>query len=337
MKLKVLTAFVLSSSLLMGSLLTIVPNTKQKTREAEVKPDVKAESKEVKKVKEEPKGTIPTYLQDISVTIHAGTSQGSGVIKNRDGVSYVLTAAHVVSRLRRTRPIIDPKTGSTRVKIEFDDAKIVKEIYDDEHRSVGRIEMDAEVLRYSDADNGEDLALLRLRKKNLGVKTPSAKFFTEKEAVPVGTELWHVGSLLGQQGSNSLTPGAVSQHGRVIKGNVYDQSTCAAFPGSSGGGVYRKEDGQYVGMIVRGAGETFNLYVPMRRINKWAKRVGVDFVLDDKIAVPSNEELRKVPIEEVGGEDPTRERATHKSYNSNEPYPFLIQTFPKKGKISIEW
>ena len=60
----------------------------------------------------------------------------------------------------------------------------------------------------------------------------------------------------------------------------------AAFPGSSGGGVYLT-DGRYVGMIVRGAGETFNLTVPIRRMREWAKRMGVEFTLDPSLKVPT--------------------------------------------------
>jgi hypothetical protein len=261
---------------------------------------------------------IPLYLQDLSVTIHAGRSQGSGVIKTRDGVNYILTAGHVVESLRTTRTIIDPKTGGSRTKIEFEDAKIVKEIYDDDGRSVGRVIMDAEVIRYSDADNGEDLALLRLRKKNF---VKSSVSFDSKGIVPVGTDLLHVGSLLGQLGSNSLTTGVVSQQGRVFRGVVYDQSTCAAFPGSSGGGIYRKSDGTYVGMIVRGAGETFNLYVPMRRMRTWAERQGVQFIFDDTVAVPTEKVLRSSPIEDVAGEDRKDQSARQPSPhdNVNEP------------------
>jgi hypothetical protein len=65
---------------------------------------------------------VPTYLQDISVTIHAGRSEGSGTITTRDGVNYVWTAAHVVSSLRKTREIVDAKTGSHRTVVEFDAA-----------------------------------------------------------------------------------------------------------------------------------------------------------------------------------------------------------------------
>lgn len=284
---------------------------------------------------------IPGYLQDISVTIHASGAQGSGVVIIRDKVDYVLTAGHVVADLRHTRPVIDPKTGGGRIKIEFDDAKVVKEIYDDDGRSVGRLVMDAEVIRYSDSENGEDLALLRLRKKDYF--KVGATFCCDSKPLPVGTELMHVGSLLGQMGSNSLTTGVISQQGRVLHGIVYDQSTCAAFPGSSGGGLYRKSDGKYVGMIVRGAGETFNLYVPIRRIVTWADRVGVKFIIDPSVAVPTPDDLKKVPVEEVGGESPASSSAgkPHAVDNVLEDVPFLIKrdrNFQKgKSKITIEW
>ena len=234
---------------------------------------------------------LPSYLQDVSVTIHADGSQGSGVIKIKDGVTYVLTCGHVVESLRHERKSVNPKTGS---RVEFDDAKVVKEIYED-GRSVGYVALDAEVVRYSDAENGEDLALLRVRKKNLFKNT--VVFSNETKPVPVGNKLFHVGSLLGQIGSNSLTTGIVSQHGRVRSNTVFDQSTASSFHGSSGGGLFN-EKGEYIGMVVRGAGETFNLYVPMRRILEWADRVEIGFILDEKADTP-DEDIMKKSVEEL--------------------------------------
>ena len=69
-------------------------------------------------------------------------------------------------------------------------------------------------------------------------------------------------------------------------------------PGSSGGGVWT-EDGKYMGMVVRGSGETFNLIVPIRRIRAWAKRVNVEFVFDPKIKAPTAEELKKTPVDDT--------------------------------------
>lgn len=258
------------------------------------------------------KDNVSQYLQDISVTIRAGRAEGSGVITNINGTNYVLTCGHVVAHLRKTRTVIG-NDGGPKVVVEFDDAEIVKELIED-GRTVGELRFAAEVLRYSDADHGEDLALLRVRKKNL---TPHyVHFYLEKDKdgkpkIPaIGTDLYHVGSLLGQSGSNSMTTGIYSQVGRLYNGVVYDQTTCAAFPGSSGGGVYLK-DGRYVGQIVRGAGETFNLIVPFRRLENWAKKVGVDFVLDPSIPVPDETTLKSVPIENApkGGSVPNAARA----------------------------
>lgn len=242
-------------------------------------------------------GEVPGYLQDISVTIKADSSEGSGVVKTRDldgkAVNFVWTAAHVVDGLRQTEEVIDPKTGTKRTKVFFKDAAVVKELIEDGRR-VGELKMDATVLRYS---KDEDLALLRIRKQDF-VKA-SVAFYLDEKIPAVGTDLYHVGSLLGQMGSNSLTSGIVSQIGRTIDKQEFDQSTCVAFPGSSGGGVYLR-DGRYVGMLVRGAGEGFNLMVPIRRMSKWAKSAGVEWAMDDKVKMPSSDELDKILIEDTG-------------------------------------
>lgn len=234
-------------------------------------------------------GKVTQHLQDISVTISSGHSEGSGVLKTRDGVNYVWTAGHVIRGLRSTREVVDPATGTKRTLVEFRDATVVKHLVED-GRTVGKVEFDAEVLRYSDSDNGQDLALLRIRKKNFA--SVSTVFYLDDPIPPIGTELYHVGSLLGQLGSNSLTTGVISQIGRLYEKQTYDQTTVAAFPGSSGGGVFLK-DGRYVGMLVRGAGETFNLTVPVRRMRIWSRDAKVDVgVVFGERSVPSNPELR---------------------------------------------
>ena len=61
---------------------------------------------------------VAQHLQDISVTIKAGNSEGSGVIISREvptakdskdkiRVNFVWTCAHVVDGLRSTRTVID--------------------------------------------------------------------------------------------------------------------------------------------------------------------------------------------------------------------------------------
>lgn len=257
---------------------------------------------------ETPTQTIPAYLQDVSVTIRSGSAEGSGVIFTRkdskgQDVNFIWTAGHVVADLRSQREVVSPD-GTTRTVVEFKDAHILKEMVED-GRNVGRLELDCEIIRFSDADSGEDLALLRVRKKNFVKST--TRFYMDAEIPALGTELYHVGSLLGEMGANSMTSGIYSQQGRLIEKTVFDQTTVAAFPGSSGGGVFL-HDGRYVGMLVRGAGETFNLIVPIRRMREWATSARVAWALDPSVAMPSEADLKSLPVEDIG--------KNFKTYNS---------------------
>ena len=221
---------------------------------------------------------IAEYLQDISVTIRSenrySKSEGSGALITRkigdEEITFVWTCGHVVDNLRNVRTIVD-EHGNPKKIVEFRDVQIVQELVE-KGRRVGEVKMDAQVLKYSDADDGEDLALLMVRSRGYGKASAQFHLDSKEPIIPIGTSLYHVGSLLGQMGANSMTYGIVSQVGRTLgAGKVeYDQTTVTAFPGSSGGGVYTT-DGKYVGMIVRGAGEGFNFMVPVRRMVRWAE------------------------------------------------------------------
>lgn len=268
--------------------------------------------------------SVVPQLQDASVTIRAGRSQGSGVLFTRGDRTYVWTAAHVIDSQRVTRTVV--VNGVEKTLVEFRDVSIVQEFRQDGRR-IGESSMECRVLRYSDADQGEDLALLEVRKRNF--TTATVEFYDG--AIPeIGTELLHVGSLLGQFGSNSLTTGVYSQIGRVLDlgttGTIFDQTTVTAFPGSSGGGVFLKENGQYVGMLVRGSGEQFNFIVPIRRLREWAVRAKVEWAINLKVPVPSEEELAKIPVEDVGVTGLTAQEAAKAP--KAEDYPFLILTEP---------
>ena len=282
----------------------------------------------------EKKLSTADHLQNVSVTIRSegqfSNGEGSGVIfsrKDKDGnlVNLVWTAAHVIDNLRSTREVL--VGGAKKTIVEFKDPMVVKEIRQN-GRTVGRLQMDAEVLKYSDADDGHDLALLKVRKFNF--VTDTVTFYLDKEIPKLGTDLLHVGSLLGQMGANSMTDGIYSQHGRLIKSLnkfVFDQTTCTAFPGSSGGGVYLKSDARYVGMLVRGAGEGFNLIVPVRRLQDYCEKHKIMWALDPKVPMPSDDDLKAMPIEHAPkekSEDTAEEAAAKKLF----PYMLRI-THPK--------
>jgi len=270
---------------------------------------------------------VSKHLQDISVTIRSqnyhSKSEGSGVLITRkigkDTVTFVWTCAHVVDNLRSVRTVIED--GNPKKLVEFGDVQIIKELIEGGRR-VGEIKMDAVVIKYSDADDGEDLALLMVRALDYG--KDSAKFYLNKDEpiIPIGTRLFHVGSLLGQMGSNSMTSGIISQVGRIHGKVEFDQTTVTAFPGSSGGGVYL-QTGEYVGMIVRGAGEGFNLMVPVRRIERWAKEHRIMWALDPSIKPPSIPEILNLPIETSAVTGNLKVSRNKKSFNKN--FPFLIR------------
>jgi hypothetical protein len=271
---------------------------------------------------------VADHLQDISVTIKAEggyqKSEGSGVLVVREiegqKVTFVWTAAHVIDILRSVREIVDEK-GSTRKLVEFKDPKIVKELVE-EGRRVGEIKMDAQVIKYSDADHGHDLALLMVRAKDYGKEGAEFYLDSKEPIIPIGTPLFHVGSLLGQMGANSMTSGIISQVGRIHGKVAFDQTTVTAFPGSSGGGVYL-QDGRYVGMLVRGAGENFNLMVPVRRMKLWAEENSVLWALDKSIKAPKMETINSLPIE---GKKELEKKSKKGKYDTlGENYPFLIK------------
>jgi len=253
---------------------------------------------------------VSQYLQDISVTIKTDRGSGSGVIFTRkiisdDGeknVNFVWTAAHVLEGIRSVRSILDIE-GKTLKKPVFKDVKIVKKLIEN-GITVGELSMDAVVVKYSDATDGEDLALLMIKKFDFVDVSAKFKKDENNSGLPLGTQLYHVGSLLGESGANSMTTGIMSQVGRMLALNsstkvLFDQTTVTAFPGSSGGGVFLTT-GEYIGMLVRGAGETFNLIVPMRRIQKWAKSENIQWALDPTVKAPTLEEINKLPKERIG-------------------------------------
>lgn len=226
-------------------------------------------------------GGVPDDLQNVSVTIHSGGGQGSGTLVTRGDVSYVWTAGHVVASSRHVRKVVDILTQSTKYIVTFDNVLVVREVIEN-GRTVEMIMFTAEIIRYSDADFGQDLALLKVIKSKSF--TGSAKFRLTYDIPAIGTELYHVGSLLGQVGSNSVTTGVYSQVGRFYLNVIFDQISCVAFPGSSGGGVFTLQ-GEYLGMLVRSAGSGFDLIVPIRRMHDWAKKVGVEWALDPALPV----------------------------------------------------
>lgn len=290
----------------------------------------------------EKKQSTAEHLQNVSVTIRAegpwSAGEGSGVVFTRKDakgnlVNFVWTAAHVVDNLRTERKVL--VNGSPKTLVEFKDPVVIKEIRQN-GRTVGRLQMDAEVLKYSESEDGHDLALLRIRKLNF--VTDSVIFYLDEKIPALGTDLLHVGSLLGQMGANSMTDGIYSQHGRILKQlnkRIFDQTTCTAFPGSSGGGVYLKNDARYVGMLVRGAGEGFNLIVPVRRMVEYCEKHDIMWALDAKVSMPKEDDLKKMPVENTPKQKDEATKDEEKEA-TKKMFPFMLRVIHPKILILKE-
>ena len=253
---------------------------------------------------------LPDDLQAVSVTIKAGRSQGSGTLVTRkigdDTITFVWTAGHVVDGLRTTRTVISP-AGTPKILIEYKDAEIVQERQQN-GRAVGEVKYTCKVVKVSDANYGDDLAVLMVRCKSAYPLSICAKFQQEIDYIPpIGIELSHCGSLLGQFGANSYTTGVLSQTGRMLpqKGanvKVFDQVTAVAFPGSSGGGMFLKSDGVYVGMLTQGVMQLqgFNFIVPVRRIHAFAREAKMEWAINPSVEMPTMKEIDAIPVEDGG-------------------------------------
>jgi len=274
--------------------------------------------------------SVPELLQDVSVTIKSGNAQGSGNIVTRkvgeDTISFIWTAAHVVDNLRTTRTVIT-SAGVTKTLIEYKDAEIVQE-RQQKGRRVGEVKFSCKIIKVSDADYGEDLCLMMVRCKNAYPVSVSTKFQLEKAYIPpIGVELAHCGSLLGQFGANSYTTGVLSQTGRLLpmKGanvKVFDQVTAVSFPGSSGGGMYLKADGVYVGMLTQGVMQMqgFNFIVPVRRIHEFAQDAKIEWAIDPDVPMPTLKEIEAINVEDAavissGGSSPDARDTARAIYN----------------------
>jgi len=228
---------------------------------------------------------VAEKLRASSVTVRTPRASGSGFVICKGSTAYVLTAAHVVDDLRREEQV----PGSEKRRVVFDEAKVIQKAVQG-GRIVREVSYEASVVRFS-AD--EDLAILKLHEQD--AFKAGLTLFAGESIPPLGLELWHVGSPLGEIGAQSLIPAWMSQHGVVIEKKTMDRITCSAFPGSSGGAVTLK-DGRVVGVVVRGKEGGFILMVPIRRVKEWTSRIGAGFLFDPKVCTP--ESFEKGSIEE---------------------------------------
>jgi hypothetical protein len=83
-------------------------------------------------------------------------------------------------------------------------------------------------------------------------------------------------------------------------------------------------------MLVRGAGEGFNLIVPIRRMLDWAEKNDILWALDPGVESPSLDDIDEIPVEDSGinkkkKNDDEDEEDDDDETSAFEQFPFLIQ------------
>jgi S1-C subfamily serine protease len=243
-------------------------------------------------------------LQRASVNVAAGASQGSGAIvlvEDADGErsTWILTAEHVVRGLRQVRDVIGPE-GDSRKQVSYRDAQVIQEQVAD-GRAVGEIKFDARVVS---VDPRRDIALLRVR---ANFTDAGVRFYQGDEIPPPGTATFHLGSPGGRSlgGTASLTDGIISRIGVRApdfggsEHGIFDQTTCPALPGSSGGIVALRDTGEIIGILTLGLRgvDSFNWFVPIRSIRAWGNEIGAPWLLDPEAERPAKDAFDRIPLE----------------------------------------
>jgi S1-C subfamily serine protease len=223
------------------------------------------------------------YFEGIGGAVMEWRVAGSGTVFKTKRGTYILTAGHVVSRaIRYIEKPPQPGEEHKGAKVAvFEDVMVVIEREKD-GVVTGELRLRCKILKYSplEEEGGDDLAVLEPYEPEL---LPfGARPLPKDASIYAGQPVYHCGSMLGEL-VNSVTFGVVSSVSRMYRNKPFIQISSTAQPGSSGGGIFVVADGKcyYAGMLTRGAGETINLAVPLKRIRDSLAKWEVTFILDE--------------------------------------------------------
>jgi len=236
---------------------------------------------------------IPEYLQSISVKVVVGDGTGSGIAftrKDADGksVTFIWTAAHIFTHHDADFFSVVISTNHPGVPTQFAD---IQQVVIKNGVEIGKKIKSAKLIKFSDDENGEDLAILKVTGEFFNKNT--ATFDLSGNIPHVNEDLYSMGSPYGL--AQSFSRGYYEAIGRNLDGIIFDQSSCVIFSGSSGGGIF-SIDGKYEGMSNVMRASSINFVVPIRRIHQWAIREHIEWALDPNCSMPSEKELKKLSM-----------------------------------------
>lgn len=213
-------------------------------------------------------------LVSASVIVGSQDGYGSGVVFKNGRHVFVWTDAHVVS-------------GNRVSATEFAPAWVAQDKFHPRR---------AIIIRYSER---HDIALMRLEASDW--PDGSVVFARNNDEPKPGEAIWHVGSMGGPPGINSVSDGVFSCANRLRlfgapndSGIIYDQvSLNSCQRGSSGGGVFRKSTLECLGLVTEYLGPGFSwgamCMTPTRRLRQMAKQSDCLWAVTRDVAVPRSD------------------------------------------------
>ncbi len=216
-----------------------------------------------------------------NILISNSKAQGSGILFQRNNSTYVLTAAHIVAKNVTITNVDDKNLNKRYIFKRYDDVDITKTIT----LNGVLVKLEKSRAKVITVDEFRDLALLQVYENNFG----KTNILLSKKLPEIGSDVYMVGNVEGQNFVNSVAQGITSYYGRQDSDReIIDQANVAIISGCSGGGIYLKNTGELLGIISRAitngssgyAQSSFTLYVPARIIDAWAKENNIDFIFD---------------------------------------------------------
>lgn len=263
------------------------------------------------------------HLENISVKIKVNDGSGSGTIFTRkdstgtNDITFIWTCAHLFSHVEDVFSMMFFGQFTTNTPI-IDHAIIIQNLFNKDGAVCGSTNRLAKVIKYSDGETGQDLALLQLDGRFFNKDT--VIFNLTGKPARIGTPLLTVASPRGK--TQSFSRGDISMvGGSSLKGNVLDQTTCVVYPGSSGSGIFTT-DGKYVGMVTIMEEPNINFMIPIRRIQEWAKKEHIEWAIDPGVSMPTEKELKSIKIGDLDKKNPsisTNSTLTVTPRNNNSP------------------
>jgi len=227
---------------------------------------------------ESPSLPIVRKISNSTVDIYDYKNAGTGtILKKTKEHAYILTCAHVIAnRKRKHTPIFDFKAlGQYNItpKTTFLES-IIKPLLVKQTKWV-----DGLPITYSHSadifflDRSVDICILRINGKIYGEEISP---YNNSTVVPTGTEVYHVGNLFGSL-NYSVTSGIISHNSRGLFGERIQVDIDVTF-GSSGGGIFTKDKGEYVGMVTEKAtrDSSIAIIIPIKKIIKWLEVYSVE-------------------------------------------------------------